>query len=205
MPLPQVFLLLKGQPGSGKSTLGRGISRQLRWPLIDKDDARDAFEQVLMAEAGEKTRHAIYIDWNSLSYDVIFRVVETQLACGLSVILDTPLARLSLFERAAALARRHDAVIAVVDCYAGNEAIWTQRLEFRGRTDAGTERQHKPTNTLAVQAIMQRNNGSENWLDSVQVHCIRVDTTSASRDEQVDAVVKALDSMQPDTENPQRS
>lgn len=44
------------------------------------------------------------IDWNELSYAVMWRVAGTQLACGLSVVVDCPLARRSLYDRAAALA-----------------------------------------------------------------------------------------------------
>jgi len=41
---------------------------------------------------------------NDLAYDIMFRVAASQLSCGLSVIVDCPLARRELFERAAALA-----------------------------------------------------------------------------------------------------
>jgi len=95
MPL---LLLLKGQPGSGKSTLGRHLARRLSIPLIDKDDARDCFQALALANQ--------HIDWNQLSYDVIFSIAESQLANGLGLILDCPLARHSLFVRAAALAEK---------------------------------------------------------------------------------------------------
>lgn len=93
-----VLLLLKGQPGSGKSTLAVALARALRWPLVDKDDARSAFQPLLAAHPG--------VDWNELSYAVLWRVVETQLRCGLSLIIDCPLARRPLFDRAAALAEQ---------------------------------------------------------------------------------------------------
>lgn len=93
-----VLLLLKGHPGSGKSTLGRALAAACGWPLTDKDDARSPFQPLAAAHPG--------IDWNALSYDVMFRYAETQLACGLSVIVDCPLARRPLFDRAAALAAR---------------------------------------------------------------------------------------------------
>jgi len=34
------MIALKGFSGSGKSTLGRALSRQLGWPIIDKDDIK---------------------------------------------------------------------------------------------------------------------------------------------------------------------
>lgn len=100
-----VLVLLKGQPGSGKSTLGRALAQHLRWALIDKDDARDAFQQLSESQP--------HIDWNSLSYDVMFRYCSTQLACGLSVVFDCPLARQELFDRAAAMASQVTARSAV--------------------------------------------------------------------------------------------
>ena len=50
-----VLLLLKGQPGSGKSTLAALLAAALRWPLIDKDDARSSFQALVAAHPG--------IDW----------------------------------------------------------------------------------------------------------------------------------------------
>ena len=37
----QVLVLMKGHPGTGKSTLAQCLCRLLEWPLIDKDATRD--------------------------------------------------------------------------------------------------------------------------------------------------------------------
>ncbi|GBF91825.1 hypothetical protein Rsub_04930 [Raphidocelis subcapitata] len=55
-PLPAtpprpVLLLVKGLPGSGKTSLARALARRLRWPLIDKDDARDCLQPIAAATA----------------------------------------------------------------------------------------------------------------------------------------------------------
>lgn len=89
-----VMLLLKGHPGCGKSTLAVQLARKLSWPLVDKDDARDCLA-VLPHE------HAAL---NAVSYVIMFRVAATQLACGQSVIVDSPLSRLELWEQAKQLA-----------------------------------------------------------------------------------------------------
>lgn len=52
---PPVLLLLKGPPGSGKSTLAAALVAALRWPLIDKDDARSSFQPLAAAHSD--------IDW----------------------------------------------------------------------------------------------------------------------------------------------
>ena len=95
---PPLVVLLKGQPGSGKSTLARALATRLRVPLIDKDDARSACQRLTAAHPG--------VDWNELSYGVMWRHVDTQLACGLSLVVDCPMARRSLFDAAASLAAR---------------------------------------------------------------------------------------------------
>ncbi len=48
--------LVQGLPGSGKSTLAAELARELRCPLIDKDDARDVFQPVVP--------QAPDLDWN---------------------------------------------------------------------------------------------------------------------------------------------
>lgn len=45
------FVVISGIPGSGKSTIGRAIAAELRWPLLDKDDYLEA----LFRESGGST------------------------------------------------------------------------------------------------------------------------------------------------------
>lgn len=45
-------------------------------------------------------------DANALSYSIMLRTAATQLECGLSVILDCPLAHLQLYNRALAIANK---------------------------------------------------------------------------------------------------
>ena len=78
----------------------RQLAAKLRLPLVDKDDARDAF-QALAQQAGPAG-----VDWNGLSYSVMFAVAATQLSLGLGVVLDCPLARLELYRTALELAQQ---------------------------------------------------------------------------------------------------
>jgi hypothetical protein len=101
----------------------------LRWPLVDKDDARDCLQPAAAAwaaaaaAAAEDSARAAAAgaaaapqaavpligpppDWNGLSYDIMYRTAETQLSLGLSAVLDCPFSRAALFQRAAALAAR---------------------------------------------------------------------------------------------------
>ncbi|GLI63150.1 hypothetical protein VaNZ11_005916 [Volvox africanus] len=94
----QLLILVKGLPGCGKSTIAEALASALQCPLVDKDDARDCF-QPQIAQAPD-------IDWNALSYDVMFRIAERQLALGLSVVLDCPFARRQLYDQACQLACR---------------------------------------------------------------------------------------------------
>lgn len=68
----------------------------LKWPLIDKDDSKD----ILMSYSHGPSE----ADANALAYQIMLRIAQTQLQNGLSVILDSPLARLSLFKEALAIA-----------------------------------------------------------------------------------------------------
>lgn len=178
------LLLLKGQPGCGKSTLGRALAETLKWPIIDKDDARNAFQPLFSANH--------HIDWNSLSYDVMFRYAASQLACGLSVVIDCPLARVELYERATRIAEEAEATVLLIECVATDVELWKKRVEVRGQLDAGTDRSHKPGSWQAVEQVMNRNNGSEGWSASVNLNWKLLLNTTADFQQQLDRVLNMI-------------
>ncbi|CAD7697486.1 unnamed protein product [Ostreobium quekettii] len=91
-----VLMLLKGHPGCGKSTLGRNVARSLGWSLVDKDDAKGALQRCAIECAGV----------DAVSYDIMFSAARTLLRVGLSVIVDCPLSRRALYDKASALAEQ---------------------------------------------------------------------------------------------------
>ncbi len=111
-PAPHLVLAPQGLPGSGKSTLAQELARRLRWPLVDKDDVRDVLQAHSAATAAATALAAGtpagptpgVVDWNALSYDVMFSVAARQLGLGLSIVLDCPFARRQLYDRACEVA-----------------------------------------------------------------------------------------------------
>lgn len=96
----QVLLLMKGHPATGKSALAHCLARQLHWPLVDKDDARNCFQLPELLQQSDN------LDLNSLSYNVMVAVTATQLSVGLSCVVDCPLSRVQLFHRLSELAQQ---------------------------------------------------------------------------------------------------
>lgn len=114
----QWLVAFKGFPGSGKSALSRVVSRQLGWPLIDKDDIKDSLDGHT-SEAG------------ALAYNAMFNVARRQLLQGLSVVCDSPLTSNMGYERATRVAVETGAALVVVECRCSDAALWRRRIEAR--------------------------------------------------------------------------
>jgi predicted kinase len=106
-------------PGSGKSTLGRGISKRLGWPIIDKDDVKDLIDG-----------HCD--DSGTLAYSVMFNIARRQLQQGLNVICDSPLTYADLYAQARRLASEAGARLVVLECVCSDEGEWQRRVDARG-------------------------------------------------------------------------
>jgi len=46
------LVALKGYPGSGKSAVASALSRELHWPIVDKDDIQDTLDRPMEGWAG---------------------------------------------------------------------------------------------------------------------------------------------------------
>ena len=114
-----LLLLMKGHPGTGKSTIARLVAANLRMTVCDKDDPRDCFQV-----AEEQFGPASAWDLNALSYKVMFSVASTQLACGQSVVVDCPLSKLDLYQQAQAIARQVLLFLAAVTLLMVRSASW---------------------------------------------------------------------------------
>ncbi len=112
------LIMFKGFPGSGKSTLSRALSRQLNWPVIDKDDVKDMF--------GEQVPDA-----GGLAYDVMLNIVRRQLLQGLGVICDSPLTHLMTYKRAQHIVQETKANLVIIECFCSDERLWSQRVNAR--------------------------------------------------------------------------
>ncbi len=110
--------MLKGFPGSGKSTLGRALSRRLHWSLIDKDDVKDMFSEQVP-------------DSNKLAYNVMLNIARRQLLQGLNVVCDSPLTHLTTYIHAQNIALETHASLVIVECFCSDELLWQQRVGAR--------------------------------------------------------------------------
>jgi predicted kinase len=151
------FLLMRGPPGTGKSTVARELGRRMRWPVIDKDVFRD----LLPDELG------------GLSYEAMLDLAERQLELGLSVIADSPLGYGIGYERALDIARRTEATMLVVECECSDPVEWRRRIE--GRAGIGLAAHHA-TDWTRVDAFNER--AAADPYD-VDVPAVRVDTAEA--------------------------
>jgi predicted kinase len=100
------LIVMKGPPGSGKSTIARSLSEELACPLIDKDDIRDLLLGDELVASGR-------------SYDIMFHVTRHQLFQGLSVICDSPLTSEIGYQRAQTIAAETNAVLVILECVCG--------------------------------------------------------------------------------------
>lgn len=95
-----VLLIVNGYAASGKTTLARALSRELRWPLVVKDEFKELLFDRLGATDYEESRQL-----GAAAIDVMFSVARELLIAATSVIIESPLmpsydnARLRALER----------------------------------------------------------------------------------------------------------
>jgi predicted kinase len=141
--LPLHLIAMKGHPATGKSTVAGALARRLRWPLIDKDDAKDFLLDIADAETA-----------NTRSYAIMWQVARTQLMLGLSAITVSPLTYPEQFARAQEVAAQARARLLVVETMLAEDE-WRRRLDARSPAASA----HKIRGWEAMQATLARYDG----------------------------------------------
>src|SRR5437667_7309989 len=114
------FIVMRGFPGTGKSTIARLLAAALHAPLIDRDIIRQTAVHVFgeLPQVGQ------------FSYELMFALAREQLSLGLSVVVDTPLTYRTTYEQCKELAKAFQTPMLVVHCQCPPE-VQKRRLEGR--------------------------------------------------------------------------
>lgn len=169
-----MLILLRGKPGTGKSTLADAIGRRLRAAVIDKDDVKDVLD------AKYRDEHV-----GGLAYEAMLRVAERCLRQGIPVVCDSPLSFPDLHARAIEIAARHGVPVVAVRAVCSDREEWRRRIE--ARVDAGLA-EHRISSFDDPRLFADERYAIDDELV--------VDTT-ASVDECVAAVLERVETSQP--------
>jgi predicted kinase len=130
------ILVVSGLPCSGKSTLAKRISENLSWPLLAKDDFKEALFDTLGARDREWSRLL-----SGAAYELLFRQARALAAIGCGCILEGNFRHGEYEQRFTALTAQPADLIQAY-CHAPPETLaerFRARVSFRHRGHVDVE------------------------------------------------------------------
>jgi predicted kinase len=162
-----LLVLINGHPGTGKTTLGKRLAKDLALPFLSKDDLKERlFDTLGVGDQAwsRKLGHA--------SVELLFLVVERQLEAGASLVMEMPFIPEFHTSRFLDLAERCDFEPLQICCTCDEQVLYER---FRRRAETGERHPghvDQPTTFADFKSQMQR----ERHLD-IGGLLIHVDTT----------------------------
>lgn len=84
------FLIITGCAGSGKTTLGKTLSRRLGYTYVDKDTATETFTDFILKTDGERESKFYCESVRPIEYRTVINLCKDNLILGNSVVLTIP-------------------------------------------------------------------------------------------------------------------
>jgi predicted kinase len=120
----QKIIIVCGLPGTGKSTLAEGITRELKVPVFSVDP----IESALLKSGINKS-----IETGLAAYLVAEKLADEQLQLGMSVVLDSVSAAEEAKRMWRALASKHKVELVIIECICSDSNLHKSRIEQRVR------------------------------------------------------------------------
>ncbi len=119
--MPIYFIQMSGVPGSGKSSIARGIASQLTAVILDHDETKSA---ILRSGVSESQAGAA-------SYEVIKALSKRLLEQATSVIVDSPCLYQELLDHGMRAAQEYNARYKYIECQLNDLSELDKRLRSR--------------------------------------------------------------------------
>ena len=141
-----LLIIITGLQCSGKTTLGKKISKELDLPFICKDDIKE----ILFDDLGWKDK-AWSIKLGSASYDLLYYITEQLLKVNKSLIIETNFYPKLAKKRLSILQKKYNFTPFQIRCFAEGEVLFNRfkkrsesKLRHPGHIDGGRLEEWKP-------------------------------------------------------------
>lgn len=114
-------ILFRGKAGVGKTTLSSRVSKELSIPVVRKDDVYDSIAPYI--ENYEIT--------NKACYDILYRIIETNLSNGIDIIVDAGFHDIDQVLQFKRWVKSKKGYFISILCICSNEEIWAERFNKR--------------------------------------------------------------------------
>ncbi|MDD4353956.1 MAG: ATP-binding protein, partial [Candidatus Nanoarchaeia archaeon] len=141
-----LVIIITGLQCSGKTTLGKNLSKELKIPFISKDDIKE----ILFDDLGWKDKEWS-IKLGSASYDLLYYITEELLKVNNSLIIETNFYPKLAKKRLSILKDKYSFTPFQIKCFADGEVLFDRfkkrsesKLRHPGHIDGGRIEEWKP-------------------------------------------------------------
>lgn len=169
-------MIVSGSPGAGKTTLARIVARELKLPLLTKDDLKEAIADAIPASDRDESRRL-----GIAAYGVLYTVATVLLESGTGVVLESNFVRVIAEARLAQLVARSRATLVHCDV---PDPLALERYKARA---AGGARHGVHKDDVVIEA-WTRGVRSDHGILDLGIPVITVDTSAGYRPSVVEIV-----------------